>query len=143
MKKILIVLLLALAATAMGQNELISASESKTIVSPSCPWGTDSLYAFLESQIRYPKQAINNNVEGKVIVEFVVEVDGTLTHICCTKDIGYGCGAEVERVLGLLPPWNPCTVDGVPVRVKAVLPFNFKFSLHHPFVGWMRKLFGK
>ena len=110
-------------------------------VPPSFPGGEPELQRFLATNIRYPALARKNNIQGFVAVSFVVNRDGSLSDIIRLKDIGCGCGAEVLRVLGLMPNWSPGMVDGKPVKVRFVLPV--KFRLEGPTPKKKRGLFGR
>jgi hypothetical protein len=81
--------------------------------------GSDALYEFIEQNFKKPEVP---ELIGKVFVSFIVEKDGTLTNITTTRDIGFGTGAEAERVLGLSRNWIPGRKDGNVVRVKYYLP---------------------
>lgn len=61
---------------------------------------------------------------GNVILNFVVEVDGSLTDIKVLKHLGYGTGEEAIRLLRNSPKWKPGTQDGIPVRVNYNLPIK-------------------
>ena len=80
---------------------------------------------FLADNIVYPQQAKDNKIEGRVFVSFVVEKDGSISNIKVLRDIGGGCGAEVVRVVKLMPKWKPGTQKGKPVRVQFNLPVQF------------------
>ena len=90
---------------------------------------------------RYPALARQNKIQGDVAVSFVVNYDGSISDIMRLKDIGCGCGAEVLRVIGLMPKWGPGIVDGRPVRVKFTLPVRFR--LEGPAPKKKRGLFGR
>lgn len=92
---------------------------------PSFPGGMDSMYAFIQRNLRYPTQAIDNDVSGKVYVTFVVEKDGSISNPKLLRDIGFGCGAEAIRVVKAMPKWNPGKQRGKPVRVQFNLPVSF------------------
>jgi len=81
--------------------------------------GPDALYEFIEQNFKKPEVP---ELIGKVFVSFIVEKDGTLTDIATTRDIGFGTGAEAERVLGLSRNWIPGRKNGEVVRVKYYLP---------------------
>jgi hypothetical protein len=81
--------------------------------------GPDALYEFIEQNFKKPEVP---ELIGKVFVSFIVERDGTLTDIATIRDIGFGTGAEAERVLQLSPNWIPGRKDGKVVRVKYYLP---------------------
>ncbi len=93
---------------------------------PEFPGGMEALYAFISNNVKYPKQALENGIQGKVYVTFVVEVDGSISNIKVLRDIGGGCGAEAVRVVKLMPKWKPGTQRGKAVRVQFNLPVEFK-----------------
>ncbi len=81
--------------------------------------GEDALYDFIKQNFKKPEVP---ELIGKVFVSFIVEIDGTLTDIYTTRDIGFGTGAEAERVMQLSPKWIPGRKEGKVVRVKYYLP---------------------
>jgi hypothetical protein len=80
--------------------------------------GEDALYEFIAQNFKKPEVP---ELIGKVFVSFVVEKDGTLTDIATTRDIGFGTGAEAERVMQLSRNWIPGRKNGNVVRVKYYL----------------------
>lgn len=94
-------------------------------VAPEFPGGVDSMYAFISRNIKYPEEALKNNVSGNVYVTFVVEKDGQITSTRLLRDIGAGCGQEALRVVKSMPKWKPGTSQGKPKRVQFNLPFVF------------------
>lgn len=95
---------------------------------PTFPGGRDSLYKFLAENIKYPQEAKDNNISGRVFVSFIVEPDGSITNPRLLRDIGGGCGQEAIRVVKLMPRWNPGKEKGQPVRVQFNLPVNFTLT---------------
>ncbi|HUH72975.1 MAG TPA: energy transducer TonB [Chitinophagales bacterium] len=95
---------------------------------PRFPGGNDSMSAFISRNLKYPQEAMDNGIEGMVTVQFVVDKDGAITNIKIIKNPGGGLGAEAERVLRLMPKWNPGYQKEVPVRVKMVIPLRFKLN---------------
>lgn len=93
---------------------------------PEFPGGEDSLYRFLERNIQLPEGCYEP--EGKVIVVFNVEKDGSITNVMIKRDIGHGIGAEVKRVVKTMPKWKPATYKGEPVALQHILPVAF--TLH-------------
>ena len=93
---------------------------------PEFPGGTDSLIAFIQRNLVYPRQAIDNKIEGKVYVTFTIEVDGSISNVRLLRDIGGGCGAEAVRVVKMMPKWKPGRQHGKPVRVQYNLPISFE-----------------
>lgn len=81
--------------------------------------GSDALYEFIAQHFQKPKVP---GLVGKVFVSFIVEMDGSITDVFSSKDIGFGTGAEAERVMKLSPKWVPGRKDGKVVRVRYYLP---------------------
>lgn len=92
---------------------------------PSFPGGEAELYKFLGSNIKYPRQAIETNAQGRVFVQFVVEKDGSITGVKVVRGIGSGCDKESVRVVTKMPKWTPGEQRGKPVRVKYTLPIVY------------------
>ncbi|RYE16439.1 MAG: TonB family protein, partial [Sphingobacteriaceae bacterium] len=92
---------------------------------PGFPGGEAAFGNFLAKTLRYPKEARDRKITGRVIVSFIVEKDGKLNDIKVLRDIGGGCGAEAIRVLSESPAWNPGIQNGKPVRVAFTMPINF------------------
>jgi protein TonB len=89
---------------------------------------TEKLLAYVSSKIKYPAIARENGLEGKVVVQFVVEKDGSISNANIVRDIGGGCGAEALRVVNDMPNWVPGRQRSKPVRVKFTLPVKFGLS---------------
>jgi TonB family protein len=92
---------------------------------PTYPGGIAAFYRFLGENIKYPEEAVKNNVQGNVFVSFVVEKDGSLNNIKIDRPLGYGTDEEAVRVLKLSRKWNPGLANGKPVRVKYNIPIKF------------------
>ncbi|RYY06034.1 MAG: TonB family protein [Sphingobacteriaceae bacterium] len=95
---------------------------------PTFPGGEVAFGNYLAKNIRYPKEARDQKITGRVIVSFIVEKDGKLNDIKVLRDIGAGCGAEAVRVLSESPAWNPGIQNGKPVRVAYTMPVNFALA---------------
>ena len=83
------------------------------------------LFEFLQEYLVYPKEALEKDIEGAVIVQFIVEKDGRLTNINVIRGIGYGCNEEAIRLIEIMPDWNPGRQRGQPARVQFTLPIRF------------------
>jgi protein TonB len=87
------------------------------------------LLEFIHANMEYPPYARENNIQGTVVVQFVVNRDGTIQDISVLRDIGAGCGEEVKRVVALMNSknlrWTPGKQRGMPVRVIFILPVKF------------------
>lgn len=90
------------------------------------PGGPKAMYEFISKHITYPEIALENTIEGTVMVEFTVGADGSVSNIKILKDIGGGCGKEAERVLSMMPRWKPGKQMEVPVKSKFQAPIKFK-----------------
>lgn len=87
-----------------------------------------AFYNFVASRIRYPAVARENGIEGMVHVQFVIGKTGEIEKISILRDIGGGCGAEVDRVMKLLPKWTPGIQCGRPVKVAYTAPVKFSLE---------------
>jgi len=92
---------------------------------PGYPGGEESRIKFLQDNIKYPEEAKELGIQGKVFVTFVVEVDGSITDARVLRGIGGGCDEEAIRVVKSMPKWVPGKQRGVPVRVQFNLPIKF------------------
>jgi len=95
---------------------------------PQFPGGEIEMYKFIRDNLKYPAQAQNAGVQGKVIVNFVVGKDGKITNIKVIRGIGFGCDEEAIRVLEKMPMWNPGKMGGRAVPVYFTFPISFKLS---------------
>jgi periplasmic protein TonB len=95
---------------------------------PEFPGGTDALMKFISDNLNYPDEAVRNNVQGRVIVKFVVEPDGTVGRIEIISGIDQALNEEAVRVVKSLPTFKPGRNDGVPVPVWFVIPVLFKLE---------------
>ncbi len=92
---------------------------------PGYPGGEEARISFLQQNIRYPEEAKELGIQGRVFVTFVVEVDGSITDVRVLRGIGGGCDEEAVRVVKAMPKWVPGKQRGVPVRVQFNLPIKF------------------
>ena len=95
---------------------------------PSFPGGERDLMAYLAKNIDYPTLAKEANIEGVVVLGFVVGKDGSINDINIMKDIGAGCGREALRVVREMPRWSPGEANGHAVKVRFTLPVRFKLE---------------
>ncbi|MGM5631929.1 energy transducer TonB [Apibacter raozihei] len=94
--------------------------------------GYQHLLLFLSTNLKYPTAAVNSNIQGKVIVRFVVENNGTISNIKIIQDIGGGCGEEVVRVLQKTQSrWNSAKRNKKRVRSYYQLSILFKIPTDH------------
>ncbi|HWZ03262.1 MAG TPA: TonB family protein [Mucilaginibacter sp.] len=97
-------------------------------VMPEPVGGEKAWSKFLSKNLRYPSQAQDDGISGKVIVSFIIEKDGTLSNITVIRPAGNGFDEEALRVLKLAKAWKPGMQNGQAVRVKYMLPVNFQLN---------------
>lgn len=95
---------------------------------PEFPGGMKELLKFLQDNLKYPENAMKNNVQGRVIVQFVVEKDGTPTEFKVLRSVDPDLDAEALRVMKAMPKWKPGMQKGQVVRVKFTVPVSFKIQ---------------
>ena len=93
---------------------------------PQYPGGPSALFEYLSQNIKYPSVAEENGVQGRVLVTFVVERDGTITDVRVVKSVDPSLDKEAQRVVNSMPRWIPGKQNGSPVRVKYTVPVTFK-----------------
>jgi protein TonB len=95
---------------------------------PSYPGGQDGYRKFLIENIKYPEEALKKGVTGTVFITFVVEKDGSVTHVKVLRGIGSGCDEEALRVVKMMPKWVPGELKGKKVAVQFNLPIRFNLD---------------
>lgn len=90
--------------------------------------GMEELWSHFAKTIKYPVEARQKGIEGRVFVEFIVNKDGSISDVVVIKGIGGGCDEEAARVVALADPWNPGKQKGQVVRQRMVIPVIFKLS---------------
>ena len=95
---------------------------------PEFPGGPNALKQFLAKHIRYPKEAYKQDIEGKVVVRFIVEPDGSVTGAEVIRSLSPDCDKETLRVVGKMPLWNPGRQNGAFVAVYYQLPVTFSLK---------------
>lgn len=89
------------------------------------PGGRIEMSKFLAKIIVYPEEAMINNEQGKVFIEFIVNIDGSIEEIKVLRGVSEELNNESMRVIGLMPNWIPAEKDGEKVRSKCRVPINF------------------
>lgn len=95
---------------------------------PRFPGGDAALMKYLSSHIQYPTMAQENNIDGKVVVQFVVEIDGSIGEVKVVRSVDPDLDKEAVRVAKTLPHFIPGRQNGELVRVWYTLPVNFKLQ---------------
>ena len=95
---------------------------------PEYPGGMKELMTFLGKNVKYPAEATKANIQGRVIVEFVVMKDGSVANLAIKRSVHPLLDAEALRVLSTMPKWKPGTQRGKAVNVKFVVPVTFRLN---------------
>ena len=95
---------------------------------PQFPGGAQELMRYLSMNIKYPQEAHQAGVMGRVIVTFVVEKDGSISEPTVIRSIHSSLDAEALRVISSMPKWEPGMQNGEPVRVKYTVPITFSLK---------------
>lgn len=117
------------APTALNENDNLIYDIKGIEVKPEFPGGLTAFYSYITNNYKTPNV---KNLQGKVIVMFIVEKDGSLTDIKVLKDVGYGSGDEAIRVLKACPKWTPASQNGKLVRCKFALPISIETEKEIP-----------
>ena len=96
-----------------------------TEVMPQFPGGDNGLYQYLKKNVVYPALAKVQKIQGRVYIEFIIERDGSVSHVKVTRGIGGGCDQEAARVVAQMPKWTAGKMKDNPVRVQYTLPVKF------------------
>jgi TonB family protein len=99
---------------------------------PQFPGGEAAMMKFVASNVKYPQEARDKEIDGRVFISFVVEKDGSVSNVKVMRGIGGGCDEEAVRVVSAMPKWKPGIKDGKPVRVSYMMPLTFKLSDGQP-----------
>ena len=95
---------------------------------PSFPGGNGALMSYLSSNTQYPVVAQENGVQGRVIVSFVVERDGSISDVKVARSVDPSLDREAQRVVKSMPRWKPGKQNGSAVRVKYTVPVVFRLQ---------------
>lgn len=95
---------------------------------PMYPGGEGALLGYLRDNIHYPTVAAENGVQGRVVVGFVVERDGSITDVKILRGVDPSLDREAMRVVKSMPRWNPGKQNGSAVRVKFQVPVSFRLQ---------------
>lgn len=95
---------------------------------PKFPGGDAELYKFISNNLNYPAMAIENNVQGRVVVQFVVTKDGSIGNVKVVRSVDRDLDNEAIRVCKKLPKFIPGKQNGQPVNVWYTLPVTFKLK---------------
>ena len=114
-------------------NEESSYSDGNSIndreeVMPEFPGGPQALMDYLKANVIFPKIAEEAGIQGKVVVSYVIDVDGSVTDVKVVQSVHPALDKEAMRVVKNMPKWIPGKQDGKAVQVKYSLPINFYYQ---------------
>jgi protein TonB len=95
---------------------------------PEFPGGTQALLDYLRKNIKYPEECRKKNIQGRVMVSFIINKDGTIVEPEVVKGVDPLLDKEALRVISKMPQWKPGVQRGKPVRVKYTVPVNFRLN---------------
>lgn len=95
---------------------------------PEFPGGKEAMQKFIVQHIAYPQKALEEEIQGKVYVRFVVNKNGDIEQVKILRGIGGGCDQEAMKVVKKMPRWKPGVLRGKPVPVLFTLPVRFKLQ---------------
>jgi protein TonB len=95
---------------------------------PEFPGGIPALMQYINENISYPEEALKNNVQGRVVLKFVVKADGSVGRIEIAGGIDPLLNEEAIRVVRSLPTFRPGKQDGIPVPVWFIIPVLFRLE---------------
>jgi len=110
-------------AAATGEDMIF---EGKPVQQPEFPGGETALMNFIVSNLKYPQSAAKKGIQGRVVLSFIVEKDGSISTIKVMRSPDERLSLEAIRVVRKMPKWTPAKQEGKPVRVKYVLPVTFR-----------------
>lgn len=93
---------------------------------PCFPGGDRNMMSFVNETRNYPKEAYQKGIQGKVICSFVVNADGTISHVKVLRGVESSLNREAVRVISSMPDWTPGRLDGHPVPVRVVRSVAFR-----------------
>lgn len=116
---------------AVGDDSTVSDKEKVYQVveqQPSFPGGREELFKYLAYNVKYPIDAAENKIEGRVLVAFVVEHDGSISNVNVANSVYPSLDKESIRVVSGMPKWIPGKANGKTVRVKYTIPITFRLN---------------
>ena len=134
MKKLFLMSLMAVfcLTTVNAQKTIVSQKDQKVFdvveQMPEYPGGMQALFTFMADNIKYPEDAVKQQVEGRVLVQFIVETDGSISNVEVIKRVFPSLDEEAIRVISAMPKWAPGKQNGKVVRVKFAIPVSFRLK---------------
>ena len=119
-------------STMSAQKTVVSKKNQKVFdvveQMPEFPGGMEALFKYMAENMKYPEDAKKQQVEGRVLVQFIVETDGSVSNTEVLMRVFPSLDAEAVRVISGMPKWIPGKQNGKVVRVKYTIPVSFRFK---------------
>ena len=134
MKKLIIMSLMAMfGLTTVSAQKTVVAEKNQQAFDvveqmPEYPGGIKALLDYLCQNVKYPADAEKQKIEGRVIANFVVETDGSISNVEVFRPVFPSLDAEAVRVLSAMPKWKPGMQSSKVVRVKYTVPISFNLK---------------
>ncbi len=122
-------LLFCFSLAAQAQDKLSADSVYIQVdVQPEFPGGKKALGKYVDGRKNhhYPEEARRNKIEGKVVVQFIINEDGTPSTFEVVEGIGYGCDEAAVEAFKKMPKWNPGLLKGKPVKVQTKMAYMYR-----------------
>ena len=95
---------------------------------PEFPGGVQALLKYIKEHIQYPPEALEKGIQGRVIVEFIVDVDGSINDAKVVKSVNPYLDEEALRIVNGMPRWEPARPFGKPARCRFTVPVTFRLQ---------------
>ncbi len=133
---ILLCFSLLFASFAYGQNTKATSDDNTVLNSaatmPAFPGGIDSMQSYISNTVIYPDDAVANNIQGRVIVKFIVNANGDVTNPVVVHSVNPLLDSAAVAVIRYMPQWTPAEDDGKNVSVYMTLPIIFHLDSDSP-----------
>lgn len=114
--------------TSTAQTKKSNMAYDVVEVMPQYPGGQIAMMKYIMENMKYPKQAMKEGIQGRVTVSFIVEKDGRVSNVRLLHSVQSALDKEAIRVVKSMPKWTPGKHNGKPVRVRFNLPVMFKLN---------------
>ena len=95
---------------------------------PSFPGGEGAMFSYISNNLQYPEKAQKNRIQGRVVVKFIVEKDGSIRNVEVNRSVDPDLDNEVIRIIKSMPKWNPAKQKGTEVRAYYYVPVAFRLK---------------
>jgi protein TonB len=102
--------------------------KTKPDIQPEFKGGPAALSTFVSKNLKYPKEAVDHNIQGLLLVKLSIGKDGVAKFDEFIRKLGYGCEEEALRIISKMPKWNPALLAGKPIDSEYILRVTFKLS---------------